>query len=409
MSPKLFSDREVRTWLMAAVAAATFLPASRAAAADAFGEAETLLKSPGTSAILSKYLKDSTGDRQTDAGRTAAANAVRVAGDFLNTPPKGPAVHYAVPAMSGVQRLPDAYPADGAPGAAVAIVAARGEYEPGSFVVCALDDLGKCEFSVGPLKTKDGAQFPAADLDLRLVKVWYRNRNAWFNYFGKDEAEKLGASLGVLRDEFGIHFRFEYNDPRAREIEARLLGGGSYEIYLAPGANMAHTCLLLDVQTGRLSFANLTYDGPEYTGIKTDRPDLYRREHRFSDDRVVNLPSSSPRSAGSIRRWKTSSPRRATSSGLRRFSVAGIGELPGSWTFSPSSSPATGICKPHAQRAQLAAPTRITRASPGSSRRMPQMVPRAQAQSAVRTGSVGGERLPQCGEYRCRISQTAFA
>jgi len=105
---------------------------------------------------------------------------------------------------------------------------------------------------------------------------------------GKDEAEKLGASLGVLCDEFGIHFRLEYNDPRARDIEARLLGGGSYEIYLAPGENRAHTCLLLDVQTGRLSFANLTYDGPEFTCLKTDRPDLYRREHRFADDRVVS-------------------------------------------------------------------------------------------------------------------------
>ena len=83
-----------RHWLaasaawMAAVAAATFLPASRVAAADAFGEAETLLKSPGMPGMLSKYLKDSTGDRQTDAGRTAAANAVRVAGDFLDAPPK---------------------------------------------------------------------------------------------------------------------------------------------------------------------------------------------------------------------------------------------------------------------------------------------------------------------------------
>ncbi len=105
---------------------------------------------------------------------------------------------------------------------------------------------------------------------------------------GKDEAEKLGASLGVLCDEFGIHFRFEYSDPRARDIEARLLGGGSYEIYLAPGENRAHTCLLIDVETGRLSFANLTYDGPEFTCIKTDRSDLYRREHRFSDDRVVS-------------------------------------------------------------------------------------------------------------------------
>ena len=105
---------------------------------------------------------------------------------------------------------------------------------------------------------------------------------------GKEGSENLGASLGVLCDEFGIHFRFDYRDPRAREIEARLLGGGSYEIYLAPGESHPHHCLLIDVQTGRLSFANLAYDSPEYTSIKADRPDLYRTEHRFYDDRVVS-------------------------------------------------------------------------------------------------------------------------
>jgi hypothetical protein len=185
--------------LMVAVAATVVLAVSRAAAADAFGQAETLLESPGMPGTLAEYLKDSTGDRRTDAGRTAAANAVRVAGDFLKAPPRGPVVHYAVQAMSGVQRLPYAYPADGVPGAAVAIVAARGEYEPGSFVVCALDDLGKCDFAVGPLKTEDGVEFPAADLDLRLVKVWYQNRNAWFNYFG-DTGFKLVPEL-LLHDE----------------------------------------------------------------------------------------------------------------------------------------------------------------------------------------------------------------
>jgi len=41
------------------------------------------------------------------------------------------------------------------------------------------------------------------------------------------------------------------------------------------------------MQTGRLSFANLTHDGPEFTCLKTDRPDLYRLEHRFFDDRVA--------------------------------------------------------------------------------------------------------------------------
>ena len=39
---------------------------------------------------------------------------------------------WSVPAMSGVQRLPDAIPADGVKEGVVRIAAARGEYEPGS-------------------------------------------------------------------------------------------------------------------------------------------------------------------------------------------------------------------------------------------------------------------------------------
>lgn len=36
------------------------------------------------------------------------------------------------------------------------------------------------------------------------------------------------------------------------------------------------------------STACATAPVPEYTRIKTDRPDLYRMEHRFNDDRVVS-------------------------------------------------------------------------------------------------------------------------
>ena len=60
-------------------------------------------------------------------------------------PCRAGATWWAVPAMSGVQRLPDAIPADGKEGGTVRIVAARGEYEPGSFVVRADEDLGKVE------------------------------------------------------------------------------------------------------------------------------------------------------------------------------------------------------------------------------------------------------------------------
>ena len=101
---------------------------------------------------------------------TAGAAAVppldaRVRADFPQTGAKW--VHYAVPAMSNVQRLPDAYPADGIPGGTNRIVLAKGEYEPVSILLYAFEDLGKVQLTVGELKSETGAVFPAEDLDLR--------------------------------------------------------------------------------------------------------------------------------------------------------------------------------------------------------------------------------------------------
>ena len=106
---------------------------------------------------------------------------------------------WSVPAMSGVQRLPDAIPADGEQGGTVRIVAAHGEYEPGSFVVRSDVDLGKVQPVVGKLVNENGDIFPAEELDLTVVKVWYQNKNGWFSYFA-DTGMKLCPEL-LLHDE----------------------------------------------------------------------------------------------------------------------------------------------------------------------------------------------------------------
>lgn len=123
----------------------------------------------------------------------------RVAADFKDIKHASAFVHYAVPAMSSLQRLPDIYPEDGKAGDAVRIVAAKGEYEPGSFLVYPLKDLGKTQLSLTEFKSADGKVFPAADLDLKVVKVWYQNRNGWYSYFG-DTGFKLVPEL-LLNDE----------------------------------------------------------------------------------------------------------------------------------------------------------------------------------------------------------------
>ena len=107
--------------------------------------------------------------------------------------------HWAVPAMSEVMRLPDAVPDDGIKGGTVTIVAAKDEYEPGSFVVRADEDLGKVEFLLSEFRNEAGIVFPAEALDLKLVKVWYQNRNSWFSYFG-DTGFKLCPEL-LVNDE----------------------------------------------------------------------------------------------------------------------------------------------------------------------------------------------------------------
>ena len=136
-----------------------------------------------------KRAKAAQGDRAVLASRVAA-DFDRADQDF---------VHYAVPAMSNVQRLPDLYPTDGRAGRPVRIFAAKGEYEPGSFLVYPLRDLGKVAFDLTPFRTADGKVFPADRLDLKMIKVWYQNRNAWYSYFG-DTGFKLVPEL-LLNDE----------------------------------------------------------------------------------------------------------------------------------------------------------------------------------------------------------------
>ena len=106
---------------------------------------------------------------------------------------------YAVDPMSERRYMPDAEPVGGLKGEPVRIVAAQGEYEPGSFVLTADEDLGKVDFEMSPLVSKDGARIPASETDIKTVKVWYQAGNAWYSYF-QDTGLKLCPEL-LLHDE----------------------------------------------------------------------------------------------------------------------------------------------------------------------------------------------------------------
>ena len=131
------------------------------------------------------------------AALAALPNVEKVSADFGGKP--GRVVHYAVDPMSERPYLPDAYPVDGQAGEPVRIVAANGEYEPGSFLLYAFEDMGKVKLEVGDLRSKEGKTFPKEKLDLKTVKVWYQASTAWFSYFA-DPTPKLCPEL-LLNDE----------------------------------------------------------------------------------------------------------------------------------------------------------------------------------------------------------------
>lgn len=114
---------------------------------------------------LRSHLERLQKQKATPEGRLAIVNAVRVAQDVKELQFRGQVVHYAVDPMSELQRLPDAYPLDGRAMHRVTIIAAQDEFEPCSFVLYPLANLGKARLELGEFRPADGKVFPEEDLD----------------------------------------------------------------------------------------------------------------------------------------------------------------------------------------------------------------------------------------------------
>ena len=130
------------------------------------------------------------------AGKIVAGLEQLDAKSFLRN---SPLLCYVVPPVSSEIRVPQCLPLDGKLSDEVRIVAARGEFEPGSFVLFPFQDFKKIELEVSALK--DGKNsIPAAAVDLRVVKCWYQNGNAWYSYFSNQKNRTLIPEL-LLKDE----------------------------------------------------------------------------------------------------------------------------------------------------------------------------------------------------------------
>ncbi len=152
------------------------------------------------------------------AAKAMPANRARIAAERKAAGLKDARVSwYAVPALSDVMRIADSYPEDGVLEGELQTVLAQGEFEPASFQLFSFDDLDKVTLKVSDLAGPGGAKLTAKDLDLRVVKVWFQNGNAWVSYFD-DPGLKLVPEL-LLHDENLIKVDLKKEANYARVIE----------------------------------------------------------------------------------------------------------------------------------------------------------------------------------------------
>lgn len=115
-------------------------------------------------------------------------NATRVRTDIKKLPGEKKLLNndlawYVVPAMSDRMRLHDTFPVDGRFAGDVRVIVAQDEFEPASFQLFSFKDMDGVTLSVTPLRTKSGAEIKKSDVDLRVIKLWLQNGNAWQSYF----------------------------------------------------------------------------------------------------------------------------------------------------------------------------------------------------------------------------------
>lgn len=99
-----------------------------------------------------------------------------------------------------------------------------------------------------------------------------------------DAAKKKFTEFSALCDVNGVHFLFTAYDDKAQQVEAKLLGAGAYEAYLAPGVNQPYFCFLPDLQSGDTMLWQTTYNNQLYRRPESNNRDQFRREHVFTKD-----------------------------------------------------------------------------------------------------------------------------
>ena len=134
--------------------------------------------------------------------KDTAALAARLEKEFADNPKavKTDALaFYTTDPMSQVRLMPYMIPSEADFSGSLDVVAAQDEFEAGSLVVMARKPVKSFTVKMGDLVC-GGEKISGQDVDIRLVKRWYRTGGAWFSYFADFRHRVLTPHLLVYDD-----------------------------------------------------------------------------------------------------------------------------------------------------------------------------------------------------------------
>ena len=122
--------------------------------------------------------------------------------------------YYVVQPVSNTPILPDTPVSElGDLGGNIEITAAAGEYEPASFVIKATKRLdGPILLSAGNLIGENG-EISASEIEIKLVKVWYQAKRAWFEIGMPAENDTKVLVPELLLNDVGL-IKVDQNEKR---------------------------------------------------------------------------------------------------------------------------------------------------------------------------------------------------
>ncbi len=117
---------------------------------------------------------------------------------------KAPFAVAAVNPLSGIRRAPDLFPEDGKFTEPLSVIAAQNEYEGASLLLYGFKDSKDVLLKANNLQGPGGAVLPAANVDIKIVKVWYQQGTAWGSFFS-DALRRIPTPELMVYDEALLH------------------------------------------------------------------------------------------------------------------------------------------------------------------------------------------------------------